>query len=54
LVFWATMHMKIMQQRVQDFGGTLQKELTAATTHIVCPPHLTAKEAAVKLACWTG
>ena len=54
LTFWATQHMKHMQQRVQQLGGVLQPVLAAGTTHVVCTPDMTASFAAAKLQGYAG
>lgn len=54
VTFWVTLHMKLMQQRVQQLGGVLQPVLAADTTHVVCAADLTVQHAAAKLQGYAG
>lgn len=54
LVFWAHRHMAVTQQRAKQLGGVQQPAVAADTTHVICPPNLTAQQAADKLRGWSG
>jgi len=49
VVFWTGALTKVMQQRVVQLQGTLQPAVDADTTHVVCPPGMTARQAADRL-----
>ncbi|EFN59186.1 hypothetical protein CHLNCDRAFT_138090 [Chlorella variabilis] len=46
--------MAVMQQRAKQLGGVQQPAVAADTTHVICPPNLTAQQAADKLRGWSG
>lgn len=53
--FWRPpTHSKIMQQRLQQLGGTLQPALAADTTHVICQATDTAAQAARDLQGFAG
>ena len=55
VVFWANQHIQLMQQRMRQLGATLEPAVAAgSSTHVICPPAMTAQQAADKLDGFTG